>query len=179
MNCRICVYKQAKIGHLCKRCSYIKQHFKVDPREIMRLRAAQVDYCAICGKHSRLNNKRELAIDHDHETGEIRGLLCTSCNLGLGHLKTVQNLQSAITYLNSPRPVIPRVPVKHRVMDEDNYMLNQVLEDDSLHNMRQKARKLMFLLGQGMTEDGALSRLRRAKKARKEATPQISLDNQG
>ncbi len=37
--------------------------------------------CAICG---RAPKRFRLAVDHDHETGEIRGLLCTRCNLGLG-----------------------------------------------------------------------------------------------
>ena len=37
--------------------------------------------CAICGN---LPNKRGLFVDHDHETGKIRGLLCHNCNIGLG-----------------------------------------------------------------------------------------------
>lgn len=39
--------------------------------------------CALCGKH-QVEFKRRLAIDHDHKTGEIRGLLCLSCNTHLG-----------------------------------------------------------------------------------------------
>jgi hypothetical protein len=55
--------------------------------------------CAICGNHFN-TQKRRLAIDHDHKTGKIRGLLCDSCNLGLGSFKDDINiLQSAIIYL--------------------------------------------------------------------------------
>lgn len=35
--------------------------------------------CAICLKHLS-NFKKRLSVDHDHETGYIRGLLCTGCN---------------------------------------------------------------------------------------------------
>jgi hypothetical protein len=43
--------------------------------------ARQGDGCAICGKKPR---KRYLAVDHDHRTGKVRGLLCFFCNSALG-----------------------------------------------------------------------------------------------
>lgn len=43
---------------------------------------AQGGVCALCGK----TDKRRLAVDHDHSTGRVRGLLCTSCNHLLGRL---------------------------------------------------------------------------------------------
>jgi Recombination endonuclease VII len=56
------------------------------------------DYkCAICGNTSP---NRKLAIDHNHKTKEIRGLLCGNCNRGIGHLKdSVDILQKAVKYL--------------------------------------------------------------------------------
>lgn len=56
--------------------------------------------CAICGKHqSELGVT--LAIDHSHETGKVRGLLCGNCNNGLGRFEdNVMVLQNAIEYLN-------------------------------------------------------------------------------
>ena len=60
---------------------------------------AQNGSCAICG---RIPNGREraLAIDHDHDTGQVRGLLCGKCNLGLGYFQDdVSLLKKAHTYL--------------------------------------------------------------------------------
>ena len=56
--------------------------------------------CAICNTHQS-NLKRSLAVDHCHETGKIRGLLCTNCNIGLGNFKdSLVNLNMAVFYLS-------------------------------------------------------------------------------
>ena len=56
------------------------------------------DYsCKICGK----DDDGELCVDHDHNTGKVRGLLCHTCNKGLGLLyDSPKLLRNAITYLN-------------------------------------------------------------------------------
>ena len=57
--------------------------------------------CAICG--SLTNGGRAMAVDHDHVTGAIRGLLCMHCNLGLGQFRDEPALlQAAIHYLGNP-----------------------------------------------------------------------------
>lgn len=51
-------------------------------------------YCDLCGQD------RDLVVDHDHETLEIRGLLCSQCNCGLGNLRDdVEIMTKAINYL--------------------------------------------------------------------------------
>ena len=66
----------------------------------------QGSVCAICFKPEtaydpRLKLIKRLAIDHSHETGNTRGLLCVRCNLTLGRLhEDVTLLQSMIMYLN-------------------------------------------------------------------------------
>jgi len=52
--------------------------------------------CAICGK-SPSENKR-LSLDHDHDTQQLRGLLCTKCNLIVGTLEN-NDLRKAIEYI--------------------------------------------------------------------------------
>lgn len=58
----------------------------------------QHNLCAICNKN---NKKQRLSVDHDHQTGKVRGLLCNHCNniLGLWN-DDIKILQSAINYLN-------------------------------------------------------------------------------
>lgn len=62
----------------------------------------QAGTCAIC--HTRENAKGrgvELEVDHDHATGQVRGLLCRPCNTGLGHFQdSPDQLKSAISYLD-------------------------------------------------------------------------------
>jgi ubiquitin len=51
--------------------------------------------CAICG-----DNYPDLHVDHDHDTQEVRGLLCRTCNIGLGHFQDSPSLlERAVRYL--------------------------------------------------------------------------------
>ena len=49
-----------------------------------RMLAAQGGCCAICGRRPRAG--KHLHVDHDHDTGRVRGLLCFSCNVAIGNL---------------------------------------------------------------------------------------------
>lgn len=55
--------------------------------------------CLICERHQS-DLKQRLCLDHNHATGEIRGLLCHQCNHGIGlFYENVNSLKRAITYL--------------------------------------------------------------------------------
>lgn len=68
---------------------------------------AQGHACAIChtpDPRAAGTGKRRLAVDHDHTTGQVRGLLCGPCNSGLGHLgDDPDRLRTALAYLVAPR----------------------------------------------------------------------------
>jgi len=56
--------------------------------------------CAICGGGT---SKKFLATDHDHKTGEVRGLLCANCNKTLGRFRDdPQRFRNAADYLDQP-----------------------------------------------------------------------------
>lgn len=72
--------------------------------EYEALLAMQGGLCAICRHPETARHQsgqvRSLAVDHDHATGLVRGLLCTNCNHGLGKFKDdPELLRQAITYL--------------------------------------------------------------------------------
>lgn len=80
--------------------SFVKRKYGITKEEYFKLLERQSGVCAICGRedHEHYDN---FAIDHDHETGEIRGLLCRSCNLLVGYAKDDPYLLlSAAEYLS-------------------------------------------------------------------------------
>jgi hypothetical protein len=77
----------------------LKKHYGMTVAEYERLYEMQKGCCACCGVHSS-KFKRGLHVDHHHESGQIRGLLCTQCNPGLGYFEdSIEKLQKAIRYL--------------------------------------------------------------------------------
>lgn len=80
-----------------KRDSRLKIKFNISPEDYEQLLEEQNNVCAICGNSA---GKRRLAIDHNHETQEIRGLFCIKCNTGIGLFnENVEILKLAIKYL--------------------------------------------------------------------------------
>lgn len=65
-----------------------------------RMLAEQGGGCAICGSETNKNGKA-LFVDHCHDTGRVRGILCYKCNTGLGSFKDDAGLlEKAFRYLN-------------------------------------------------------------------------------
>ena len=82
-----------------KRRHDLKNLYGITPDDYNRMFVEQKGCCAICGTHQQ-ELKKKLAVDHDHETGKVRGLLCRSCNTGIGLLKENKEiLLAAISYL--------------------------------------------------------------------------------
>jgi hypothetical protein len=77
-------------------------HYKrkgVSEEEYEKMFDSQLGACAIC-KRPQKELKRALAVDHSHESGKIRGLLCDNCNRLLGYSKdSPLILHEAIIYL--------------------------------------------------------------------------------
>ena len=86
--------------------SQLKVSFNITIEQYENLLHKQNFMCAICNKaesviDNRTKKVRNLAVDHCHETNQIRGLLCQKCNQALGLLgDNIVNFTSAIKYLS-------------------------------------------------------------------------------
>lgn len=86
---------------------YIKSKFGITIDEYQRLLENQNGQCAICGYKEPQGATRHdrLYVDHNHDSGAIRGLLCMHCNAGIGHFKeNLTILKNAIQYLENEKP---------------------------------------------------------------------------
>jgi hypothetical protein len=93
------------LSSYCKECAtkkggehYLKKKYGISSIEKTKMLKDQENKCAIC-KTSFLGAKGT-HVDHCHETGKIRNLLCMRCNVGLGNFKdNTDLLRKAIEYL--------------------------------------------------------------------------------
>lgn len=89
--------------------NHLKRTFGITLEQYNELSKSQNNLCAICLNpestiHKKNNKLMDLAVDHCHETGKIRGLLCWTCNTSLGKFKdSIENLERAIEYLKKSR----------------------------------------------------------------------------
>lgn len=71
---------------LASRKSMLKIQYGMTMQRYDEMLAAQGGVCAVCARPPAGQRDKYLHIDHDHETGAVRGLLCHLCNVGIGHL---------------------------------------------------------------------------------------------
>lgn len=80
---------------------HLARHYRLKPGAYASMLAAQDGKCAICGRDDN-PSKTRFAIDHDHTTGKVRGLLCTCCNQAIGQLQdSPELLRKAAIYLET------------------------------------------------------------------------------
>ncbi len=101
-RCKKCRNTLLKRWHLknpdYKRRSSLKNKFGITLEKYNEIFLSQKGCCRICGRHQS-TQKKALAVDHNHESGEIRALLCQNCNVGLGNFQdSVEILEKAIEY---------------------------------------------------------------------------------
>lgn len=88
---------------LCKRCRIEKQRTRilgVTPQQYDEMHKNQQGLCGICQHRLRSRRYKAFCVDHCHETGRVRGLLCHNCNRAIGMLQdSVENLLRAIKWI--------------------------------------------------------------------------------
>jgi hypothetical protein len=76
------------------RTTWLEKTYGITERDYNRMHEAQDGRCAICRRAKKLH------VDHHHGSGKVRGLLCNTCNMGLGSFQDdVSLLAVASTYL--------------------------------------------------------------------------------
>lgn len=86
------------------------EQYGITDEEYESLFAQQDGRCAICGSRDAGAWGGLLPVDHDHQTGKVRGLLCNHCNSGLGQFRDdPDRLLAAAAYLLSQQDVLGQV----------------------------------------------------------------------
>ncbi len=84
--------------------SHLKYTYGLSSDEYDAMLLRQNNRCGICNVEFTERGIHRVHVDHDHDTGRVRGLLCRGCNVLLHRWVTVESLQAAIRYLESTTP---------------------------------------------------------------------------
>ena len=99
--------RNAEKVRFSRRKGQLKRKYNLTHDQFEALVTQQKGLCAVCGKTPF---PRMLAADHDHTTGEVRGLLCRRCNLGVGWAEVFfvherPLIRKMLSYLRQHRPI--------------------------------------------------------------------------
>ena len=95
-------YYASEVGIASSRKSHLKRVYNISLEEYQQMSNRQNHKCDICGSPEMNSKNKVLCVDHNHSTGNVRALLCSSCNTGLGNFKDdIILLQKAIQYLKT------------------------------------------------------------------------------
>ena len=92
MNCAAngCKNQKPKCGRYCNPCRNLKQRYGLTVPDREKLLIEQNGKCKLCSKQIIFDGTAKqysACIDHDHETGKVRGVLCGNCNTWLGYFE--------------------------------------------------------------------------------------------
>lgn len=78
------------------RSRWLKKQFGITEEDYNKMLTAQGGVCLLC---NTTRGRRRLAVDHNHATNKVRGLLCGACNRVLGYVENKEWLTKAQSYL--------------------------------------------------------------------------------
>jgi hypothetical protein len=105
-KCRDCTreYRKANYNSEVENARQRKKNYGISQEQYDEMLKRQGNGCKFCGKTPE-ENKQRLAVDHCHDTGKVRGLLCSTCNLGLGYfMDDISLLTKAILHIKEHVP---------------------------------------------------------------------------
>ena len=106
--------KNRERRHGSQRNYMLRHRYGVEPEFVEALKESQAGLCAICRRAPARH------LDHDHNSGRIRGMLCFSCNGGIGQFSDDSSrLRAALTYLLAARTRYERIS---SIQDESAFL---------------------------------------------------------
>jgi len=104
-SCKACFKKKSResaqrLGRSHRKNVELKWHYGIDLEEYTRMLNEQEGKC-VCGSTTGRSNAEALHVDHDHDTGLIRGLLCHRCNRAIGLVDDPASLRALADYIES------------------------------------------------------------------------------
>jgi hypothetical protein len=88
--------------------------YGLTPSDYQRMYQSQRGLCAICKQPETMTYRgqvKQLSVDHNHATGEVRGLLCAACNFAIGKFNDNPTLlRAAANYLERDARTVTRLP---------------------------------------------------------------------
>ena len=108
-------YRQRPERKRAERESHLQRQYGMSLADYERMFERQAGLCRICGVRPRKGTN--LHVDHDHETGAVRGLLCFKCNNAIGLFDESHDLfQAAADYLKRDDELTPLVRERARAL---------------------------------------------------------------
>ncbi len=126
ISCRFCGELTTNYwgNNMCNKCAKMRTKYGLSVENITKLYPyIQKKQCQICLEIKKDKNRRAVNIDHDHETGEVRGIVCNICNVLLSHYEKLRKTVSSDSYwpfledyLKNPpaQKIIKENPILHK-----------------------------------------------------------------
>jgi len=106
-NCKHCGEElpQERRGLACVTCKNGVDRYNLNKLQMIELYESQDGKCSLCDKKVELFSSRRSTsayIDHNHETGDVRAILCHPCNTSIGYIENAKiDLERLTNYLRS------------------------------------------------------------------------------
>jgi hypothetical protein len=106
---RVKIYAELKLRYTPKQLKYFREdlykHYRIRESDYAKLFDFQEGNCACCGTN-QAELTRRLAVDHCHNSAEVRALLCDNCNPAIGFVKeSIERCEQLIAYIRKFKKV--------------------------------------------------------------------------
>jgi hypothetical protein len=99
-KCKICGESHKINGNVCRICKDGLYRYNMNRLDMLKLFESQNKKCYLCDKEMEMfSGHKGGMIDHDHETGKVRSILCNRCNTVVGGFESHTNKKKLLDYL--------------------------------------------------------------------------------